>query len=113
MTYTLDAFGGTLLFDEADSLFGKRTDVKDANDRFANAQTNYLLQRIENLERAHEVLGHLRRRRPQPGGGARPPTNRHPPSGRRSPAILGHRRARSLAELWSSPRQRRPAWASC
>lgn len=36
-----------LLFDEADSLFGKRTDVKDANDRFANQQTNYLLQRIE------------------------------------------------------------------
>ena len=36
-----------LLFDEADSMFGKRTDVKDANDRFANAQTNYLLQRIE------------------------------------------------------------------
>jgi hypothetical protein len=39
-----------LLFDEADSLFGKRTDVKDANDRFANAQTNYLLQRIETFE---------------------------------------------------------------
>lgn len=37
-----------LLFDEADSLFGKRTDVRDSNDRFANAQTNYLLQRIEN-----------------------------------------------------------------
>lgn len=36
-----------LLFDEADALFSKRTDVKDANDRFANAQTNYLLQRIE------------------------------------------------------------------
>lgn len=36
-----------LLFDEADSLFGKRTDIKEANDRFANAQTNYLLQRIE------------------------------------------------------------------
>jgi hypothetical protein len=36
-----------LLFDEADSMFGKRTDVKDANDRFANAQTNFLLQRIE------------------------------------------------------------------
>ncbi len=36
-----------LLFDEADSVFGKRTDIKDANDRFANAQTNYLLQRIE------------------------------------------------------------------
>lgn len=39
-----------LLFDEADSLFGKRTDVKDANDRFANAQTNYLLQRIESFD---------------------------------------------------------------
>lgn len=37
-----------LLFDEADSLFGKRTDVKDSTDRFANSQTNYLLQRIEN-----------------------------------------------------------------
>ena len=39
-----------LLFDEADSLFGKRTDTKDANDRFANQQTNYLLQRIETFE---------------------------------------------------------------
>ena len=39
-----------LLFDEADALFGKRTDVKDANDRFANQQTNYLLQRIESFE---------------------------------------------------------------
>lgn len=36
-----------LLFDEADSLFAARTDIGDANDRFANAQTNYLLQRIE------------------------------------------------------------------
>jgi SpoVK/Ycf46/Vps4 family AAA+-type ATPase len=36
-----------LLFDEADSLFGKRTDIKDSNDRHANSQTNYLLQRIE------------------------------------------------------------------
>ena len=39
-----------LLFDEADSLFGKRTDVKDSNDRFANGQTNYLLQRIETFD---------------------------------------------------------------
>jgi hypothetical protein len=39
-----------LLFDEADSLFGKRTDISDANDRYANAQTNYLLQRIENYD---------------------------------------------------------------
>ncbi|WP_073070437.1 ATP-binding protein [Phormidesmis priestleyi] len=39
-----------LLFDEADSLFGKRTEVQQANDRFANAQTNYLLQRIESFD---------------------------------------------------------------
>ena len=39
-----------LLFDEADALFGKRTEVKEANDRFANAQTNYLLQRIETYD---------------------------------------------------------------
>lgn len=37
-----------LLFDEADTLFGKRTEIKDAHDRFANADTNYLLQAIEN-----------------------------------------------------------------
>ena len=36
-----------LLFDEADSIFAKRTDVRDSNDRHANTQTNYLLQRIE------------------------------------------------------------------
>jgi hypothetical protein len=39
-----------LLFDEADALFGKRTEGREANDRFANAQTNYLLQRIESFE---------------------------------------------------------------
>lgn len=39
-----------LLFDEADALFGKRTDVKDAHDRYANQQTNYLLQRIESFD---------------------------------------------------------------
>lgn len=39
-----------LFFDEADSLFGARTDVGDSHDRFANAQTNYLLQRIEDFD---------------------------------------------------------------
>jgi AAA+ superfamily predicted ATPase len=38
-----------LLFDEADSLFGKRTDVKSSNDRYANLETNYLLQRLESF----------------------------------------------------------------
>ena len=39
-----------LFFDEADSLFGARTDVSDAHDRYANAQTNFLLQRIEEFD---------------------------------------------------------------
>lgn len=39
-----------ILFDEADSLFGKRTEVKSSNDRYANLETNYLLQRLEAFE---------------------------------------------------------------
>jgi ATP-dependent 26S proteasome regulatory subunit len=38
-----------LLFDEADALFGKRTEVKDAHDRFANTDTSFLLQAIESF----------------------------------------------------------------
>jgi len=37
-----------LFFDEADALFGKRTDVKDSHDRYANIEINYLVERIEN-----------------------------------------------------------------
>ena len=39
--------GAILLFEEADALFGKRSDVKDAHDRYANLETTALLQRIE------------------------------------------------------------------
>jgi SpoVK/Ycf46/Vps4 family AAA+-type ATPase len=39
--------GAVLFFDEADALFGKRTEVKDSHDRYANIELNYLLQRIE------------------------------------------------------------------
>jgi adenylate kinase family enzyme len=39
-----------LLFDEADALFSKRTDVKDAHDRYANTDTNYLLQLLEGFD---------------------------------------------------------------
>ena len=39
-----------LFFDEADALFGKRTDVKDSHDRYANIETNYLLQKIDEFE---------------------------------------------------------------
>jgi SpoVK/Ycf46/Vps4 family AAA+-type ATPase len=39
--------GAVLLFDEADALFGKRTQVKDSHDRHANVEVSYLLQRME------------------------------------------------------------------
>ena len=39
--------GGILFFDEADAVFGKRSEVRDARDRYANIETSYLLQRIE------------------------------------------------------------------
>jgi hypothetical protein len=39
-----------LFFDEADSLFAKRTDVKSSNDRYANLEVNYLLQRMETFD---------------------------------------------------------------
>jgi hypothetical protein len=39
--------GALLFFDEADALFGKRSEVKDAHDRYANIEVNYLLQRME------------------------------------------------------------------
>ena len=39
--------GAILLFDEADSLFGVRSEVKDSHDRYANIEVSYLLQRME------------------------------------------------------------------
>ena len=41
--------GAILFFDEADALFGKRTEVRDSHDRFANLEVNYLLQRMESI----------------------------------------------------------------
>jgi SpoVK/Ycf46/Vps4 family AAA+-type ATPase len=42
-----DAGSVILLFDEADALFGKRSEVKDSHDRYANVEISYLLQRME------------------------------------------------------------------
>jgi len=39
--------GAVLLFDEADALFGKRSEVRDSHDRYANIEVSYLLQRME------------------------------------------------------------------
>jgi hypothetical protein len=42
-----DESGAVLLFDEADALFGKRSEVRDSHDRYANLEISYLLQRME------------------------------------------------------------------
>ncbi|MFI5551409.1 ATP-binding protein [Streptomyces sp. NPDC051738] len=42
-----EAGGALLLFDEADALFGKRSEVKDSHDRYANLEVSYLLMRME------------------------------------------------------------------
>jgi SpoVK/Ycf46/Vps4 family AAA+-type ATPase len=45
-----DGVNGVILFDEADALFGKRSEVKDAHDRHANVEVAYLLQRMESFD---------------------------------------------------------------
>jgi hypothetical protein len=51
---------GILLFDEADALFGKRSEVKDAHDRYANIEVGYLLQRLESFEGVSILTTNLR-----------------------------------------------------
>jgi hypothetical protein len=45
-----EATNGVLFFDECDALFGKRTEIRDAHDRYANIEVNYLLQRIDRYD---------------------------------------------------------------
>jgi SpoVK/Ycf46/Vps4 family AAA+-type ATPase len=52
---------GVLFFDEADALFGKRTEVHDAHDRYANLETSYLLQRIEEFDGVVILASNFRR----------------------------------------------------
>jgi hypothetical protein len=49
-----------LLFDEADALFAKRTEVSDAHDRYANLETSYLLQRLDHFEGMAVLATNLR-----------------------------------------------------
>ena len=50
-----------LFFDEADALFGKRSEVKDAHDRYANIETSYLLQRMEEYQGLVMLATNLRK----------------------------------------------------
>jgi hypothetical protein len=58
-----EASGAVLFFDEADALFGKRSEVKDSHDRYANIEVSYLLQRMESYTGlailATNLKGHL------------------------------------------------------
>ncbi|MFG1804909.1 ATP-binding protein [Streptomyces sp. NPDC049040] len=49
-----------LLFDEADAVFGKRSEVKDAHDRYANVESAYLLQRMESFDGLAVLATNLR-----------------------------------------------------
>ena len=104
-----EASGAVLLFDEADALFGKRGEVKDGHDRYANLEVAYLLQRMESYrglailttnlrsERRPRVpaAASLRRPVPVPGrGAARRDLAAHLPATR---AARRHRRGAARA----------------
>jgi SpoVK/Ycf46/Vps4 family AAA+-type ATPase len=50
-----------LFFDEADALFGKRSEIKDAHDRYANIEINYLLQQVEEYEGAIILASNMKK----------------------------------------------------
>src|SRR5262249_50703446 len=56
-----EATSAILFFDEADALFGKRSEVKDAHDRYANVETSFLLQRMEEYDGVTILATNLRR----------------------------------------------------
>jgi hypothetical protein len=55
-----DRVNGVLLFDEADAIFGKRSEVQDARDRYANVEVAYLLQRMERFDGTAILTTNLR-----------------------------------------------------
>ena len=90
-----DRVNGVLLFDEADAIFGKRSEVKDARDRYANVEIAYLLQRMERFDGLAVLTTNLRanldeaflrrldvdRRLPDARGGRPLPAVGAPPAG--------------------------------
>jgi len=55
-----EGVSGVLLFDEADALFGRRSEVKDSHDRYANIEVAYLLQRMESFDGVAILATNLR-----------------------------------------------------
>ena len=93
--------GAILFFDEADALFGKRTEVKDSHDRYANIEINYLLQRME-AYRGLAILATNLQERPRP----RVPA---PAALRRRVPVPGRRTARAHLAGGVSPADT-PTW---
>jgi SpoVK/Ycf46/Vps4 family AAA+-type ATPase len=52
--------GAVLLFEEADALFGQRSEVEDSQDRYANIEVSYLLQRLEDFDGIAILTTHRR-----------------------------------------------------
>ena len=88
--------GAILFFDEADALFGKRSEVKDSHDRYANIEINYLLQRIEVLSRPGDPRHqHEERARSRPSCGGCASSSTFPfPGVRRAQGASGKRSSR-------------------
>ena len=82
--------GAILLFDEADALFGKRSEVKDSHDRYANIEVSYLLQRMEAYRGLAILTTNLKER-------ARP---RRSCAACASSSSSRSRTRRSAAEIW-------------
>ena len=102
--------GALLMFDEADALFGKRSEVKDSHDRYANIEVSYLLAADGGLPRGggpgHQPAPRPGRRVPAPPALHRHlPVPRRPPSGRgcgRARSRLGRRSASWISSAWPS-----------
>ena len=87
-----------LFFDEADALFGKRSEVKDSRDRYANIEVSYLLQRLEAYGRVGRDGDQLREERRRSVPAAHPQPHRvRPARGRRAGAHLAEEHARHRA----------------
>ena len=72
--------GAVLFFDEADALFGGRTDVKDSHDRYANLEIGYLLSRLEQFRGVIVITSNLAAEIDKPKGKFRHLVVRFPPA---------------------------------
>ena len=109
-----DNVNGVLLFDEADALFGQRSEVRDSHDRYANIEVAYLLQRMETFDGLADpvdqpALEHRRRVHPPPRRDRRLPDARS----RRAPAAVGARASPRCRGATTSTSTSAPGRSSC